>query len=140
LQHLKKSIKIGKSIMQRFKVFLALLTVLALFAACRDLTAPTTLDSGIEGQVYDISHPGPIPIGWVAPAMENTVTIIVFDSDKNELMEVQTNADGSFFVALAPGTYFLGVKESPVPTESGPFSLLPHQHLQVKAYYDNGMR
>ena len=126
--------------MQRFQVFTALLTALALFAACRDLTSPTLLESGLEGQVYDISHPGPIPIGWVAPPLEMVVTVIVLDSDKNALMEVQTNAKGSFFVSLAAGTYFLSVKESPVPTESGPFTLLPNRRLTVQAYYDNGMR
>jgi hypothetical protein len=126
--------------MQRFQLFAVLLTILALIAGCRDLTSPTPSKSSLEGQVYDISHPGPIPIGWVAPPLEKKVMVIVLDSNKKTVKEVQTNADGSFFVALAPGTYYLSVKESPVPTESGPFTLLPNRRLTVQAYYDNGMR
>lgn len=125
--------------MQFCKFFIAS-TTLTLLIACRDLTPPTESESGLEGQVYSIGWPGPIPENWVPPPLETAVTVIVLDSDKNTFMEVQTDAKGRYFVVLAPGTYFLSVKESSVPAESGPFKLLHHQRLTVEAFYDNGMR
>jgi hypothetical protein len=126
--------------MRHYYIFTVLLALPTLFFACHDLTPPPEYESGFEGQVYNISHPGPIPIGWIAPPLEMVVTVMVLDGDKQLQTKVQTDAKGGFFVALAPGTYFLSVKESMVPTESGPFTLLPNQRLMVQAYYDNGMR
>lgn len=94
----------------------------------------------IVGTVFSVGWPGPIPENWEPPRYLQKCTIILLDSDKRPLKEFSTNNDGSFQTEAIPGTYYFLVKESPIPSETGPYSLKDSQTLSVQAHYDNGMR
>ena len=115
-----------------------------LLTNCTDPTSlptPTLAHSGIlNGQVYNLSHPGPIPIGWVPPPYEAVCTVIAQDIQQNIRLEVDTDSHGKFQILVPPGTYYLRVKESRLSSITGPYQLRDGETLEVKAYYDNGMR
>ena len=67
-------------------------------------------------------------------------TIQVLDAQRKIVQEVKTNAKGEFLISLRPGTYYLRVKESPLPAETGPYETVLGKLLTVQAHYDNGMR
>ena len=114
--------------------------VLSIFAGCRDTGVSIALDSGIDGQVYSIGSPGPIPVGWIPPPLETVSSIVVLDAAHRQMKEFATDGKGHFRTSLSPGTYFLRVKESLIPAETGPFDVTAGKVLSVAAYYDNGMR
>lgn len=113
---------------------------LLVLTSCQDSGSILPLESGIEGQVYLISTPGPVPEGWTPPPLEMITTIVVLDGSRTIVKEFSTSAKGRFKTDLEPGTYFLRVKESPVPAETGPYVVKPGQMLTVGAHYDSGMR
>jgi hypothetical protein len=67
-------------------------------------------------------------------------TIIVLDPNRKTLKEFATDGKGKFETPLQPGTYYLRVKESMIPAETGPYVIQPGIFLTVEAHYDNGMR
>ncbi len=103
-------------------------------------TPPLQYPNVLQGQVYILSHPGPIPIGWIPPPLETISTIIVLNNQRKIILETPTDRKGKFQIMLPTGIYFLRVKESPIPAETGPYYLKEGQTLLVEAYYDNGMR
>lgn len=103
-------------------------------------TPPLQYPNVFQGQVYNLSHPGPIPIGWTPPPLETVSTIVVLDTNKKSIFETSSDKKGKFLIMLPEGTYYLRVKESPIPVETGPYQLKEGETLEVKAYYDNGMR
>jgi hypothetical protein len=117
---------------------------LSIFAAvvggCRDSgNAPLPM-TGIQGQVYSIATPGPTPIGWIPPPLEQISTVLVLDSNHKQITEIITDDKGRFAVDLQPGTYYLRVKESLIPAETGPYVVTGGALVAVRAHYDNGMR
>ncbi len=114
------------------------------FISCTDpdaLPTPPDKDAGIiYGQVFDLSHPGPIPVGWEPPAYENICTVIAQDTDQNISIESRTSAKGFFSITAPAGKYYLRVKASPISSVTGPYFLSPGVMIQAKAYYDSGMR
>ena len=102
-------------------------------------TTPLLYPNELQGQVYNYSHPGPIPVGWVPPPYENECTIVVLDINRNIVTESATDNKGRFRIILPDGTYYLRVKESPVQTETGPYLLKNGQTLIVEANFENGM-
>ena len=103
-------------------------------------TPPLQYPNVLQGQVYNLSHPGPIPIGWIPPPLEAVSTIIVLDTQRKFVLETSSDNKGKFQISLPVGNYYLRVKESPLPVETGPYSLKEGETLSVEAYFDNGMR
>ena len=124
--------------MKRAFLFCTLLAISFVFLQCKDNPAQANLTSGMQGQVYDVSSPGPTqkeptPLARVS-------TVVVLDSDNHEVLTVKTDARGSFEIPLDAGKYYLRVSESPVPRETGPFMLVEGDISVVAAYYDVGMQ
>lgn len=119
-----------------------ILISICLLTCCADPypTPPLKYPNELQGQVYNLSHPGPIPIGWISPPYENECTIIVLDNNRNTVSESVTDSKGRFRISLSDGTYYLRVKESPVQAETGPYSLKNGLILTAEANFDNGMR
>jgi len=114
--------------------------VFAAVSGCNDSgTSPLPM-TGIQGQVYSIATPGPTPVGWVPPPLEKISTILVLDSNHKFIFEVLTDNKGRFTVELQPGTYYLRVKESMIPTETGPYVVTAGTIIPVRAHFDSGMR
>ncbi|MCX6144214.1 MAG: hypothetical protein NTZ35_13445 [Ignavibacteriales bacterium] len=114
--------------------------VAAATGGCSDSGNSPGLMTGIQGQVYSIAAPGPTPVGWVPPPLERISTVLVLDSNHRQITEVITDDEGRFALELQPGTYYLRVKESLIPTETGPYVVTTGALLTVRAHYDNGMR
>lgn len=128
--------------MYRLKSFIFLLTYILLITCCAE---PNSLpiqsrEGTLQGQVYNLSHPGPIPIGWVPPPYEAVCTVIAEDIQQNIRLEVNTDSYGIFQIKVSPGTYYLRVKESRLSSVTGPYHAQNGETLEVKAYFDNGMR
>jgi hypothetical protein len=116
----------------------ALLVFLVLVTGCADFSnAPAAI---LSGQVLLISKPGPIPIGWVPPPLEQVNTVVVLNTEKQSIKEVLTDSFGKFSFSVDPGTYYLRVKESPIPAETGPFLCTAGGTTFAEAHFDNGMR
>jgi hypothetical protein len=112
----------------------------AAMGGCHDSGSALPLMSGIQGQVYSIATPGPTPVGWVPPPLEKISTVLVLDANHKLLIEVLTDYKGRFSIELQPGTYYLRVKESMIPAETGPYVVSTGELVTVRANYDNGMR
>jgi hypothetical protein len=125
--------------MKTFWLILFLVAVSATLGGCNSWNAPDPM-TGVSGQVYSIATPGPTPVGWVAPPLEKVSTILVFDSKHKSLAQALTDSKGKFTIGLEPGTYYLRVKESMIPAETGPHDVRAGELLSVRAHYDNGMR
>jgi hypothetical protein len=121
-------------------LLISFLFMLIVWSGCRDSGSAPAEETGIVGQVYSIGTPGPVPIGWTPPPLERVSTIVVSNSGQLTVKEFPTDEKGRFKTELAPGTYFLRVKESFVPAETGPYTVTPGQFLTVEAHFDNGMR
>ena len=118
-----------------------LFTILFLCTNCTEshsLSTPS-VTGVITGQVYNQSHPGPIPVGWSPPPLKQISTIRVLDINKNGLLEITTDINGSFQISLEPGTYYFSVKESPVQSITGPVQLHENDKLTIQVNYNNGM-
>lgn len=102
---------------------------------------PSPVESGImTGRVYSIGAPGPIPIGWTPPPYKQVCTIQTLDTQKNIVAENKSNEQGVFQIIVPPGFYYLRVKKSPIPAETGPYQVKIGVIISVVANYDNGMR
>jgi hypothetical protein len=109
-------------------------------AGCKDAGVSPAGDAWIQGQVYSIATPGPTPINWTPPPLESVSTIVVLDDSRKVVKEFRTDAKGKFQTSLPPGTYYLRVKESLLPAETGPYRVRPGERITVVAHFDNGMR
>jgi hypothetical protein len=94
----------------------------------------------LQGQVYNLSHPGPIPEGWTPPPYEAECTVIVQNLENEIYIEKLTGSKGEFTIAVPPGKYYLRIKNSPISSVSGPYFVRVGEIVLVKAYFDNGMR
>ena len=126
--------------MRLHHLILACLLLISPWDGCKDSGSVIVSDSGIQGQVYLISKPGPIPIGWVPPPLEQVNAIQVLDAQRRIVREESTSDKGKFMISLQPGTYYLRVKESPLAAETGPYFVASGTIVTVEAHYDNGMR
>ena len=107
---------------------------------CNDSGSSSLPMTGIQGQVYSIATPGPTPIGWVPPPLEKVSTIFALDSNRTFIFQVLTDDKGRFLIELQPGSYYLRVKESMIPAETGPHAVKAGELVSAQAHYDNGMR
>lgn len=112
----------------------------AILWGCADSGTDLFPETGIVGQVYDISWPGPVPEGWTPQPMERVVTVQVLTLQSNVVAEAKTDAKGKFLIPVVAGRYNLLVKESPVPTQTGPFDVRTGERAAAVAHYDVGMR
>jgi hypothetical protein len=118
----------------------ALLLPLVVFSSCEDSGSNPSRDAVLQGQVFLISKPGPIPIGWVPPPLETVSTVLVLNTQRIVVKEASTDSKCRFSISIAPGTYYLRVKESPIPAETGPYAIPAGETRTAEAHYDNGMR
>lgn len=113
--------------------------VLTLLApACQNALSYST--SAFNGQVLLISYPGPQPAEWTPPPLQEVSVVLVLNAHKNIVKEVTTDVTGHFHISLAPSTYYLRVKYSPIPVDAGPYVLQAGRVLAVEAYFDTAMR
>lgn len=129
------------------KLILQTFLNLTLFLIITNCTEPTSLPTPpllyptvLYGQVYNLSHPGPIPEGWIPPPYDDFCTVIVQDLRQAINLEYRTDNHGKFQISVPPGTYYLRVKESMLSSVTGPYSIREGEMLEAKAYFDNGMR
>jgi hypothetical protein len=106
-------------------------------------------ESGIEGQVLvGPTCPGPAPSD---PAKATQcadqpyqATIAVLDAQNEEVMQFESDAEGRFRTALAPGTYTLHPQTDPqsIFPRSGDQSVtvVGGQFTEVTIYFDTGIR
>ncbi len=117
---------------------------LIFFICCSDPfslpTPPLQYPNVLHGQVYNLSHPGPIPVDWIPPPYEAVSTVIAHDIQQGISLEVKSDGRGQFLIMAPPGNYYLRVKESYLSSETGPYQLKEGETIEVKAYFDNGMR
>jgi hypothetical protein len=126
--------------MRFHSLILACFLLLATWDGCKDSGSVIVDDTGIQGQVFLISAPGPIPIGWTPPPLEQVSTIQVLDTQRRIVKEERTSDKGRFMISLQQGMYYLRVKESPIPAETGLYEVTSGRILTVEAHYDTGMR
>lgn len=120
------------------------LRLIFLIANCTESTSLPTLSllfpTVLYGQVYNLSHPGPIPIGWISPPYDAVCTVIAQDIRQGISLEVKTDSRWQFQIKAPPGVYYLRVKESRLSSVTDSYSIMEGEILEVKAYFDNGMR
>jgi hypothetical protein len=113
-----------------------------LIAACSPFPAPA--DSGIEGHVTIGPMCPVMQVGNPCPDKPYQATLTVLTSaSRHKVIQFQTDANGYFRVALAPGEYILH-PESPngmMPYAADvPFRVDAHQFTAVNVAYDSGIR
>ena len=123
---------------------LFIICLFTIFSLCTNCTESPSLStpsvSGvITGQVFNQSHPGPIPVGWSPPPLKQISTIRVLDINKNGLLEITSDINGSFHISLEPGTYYFSVKESPMQSITGPIQLHENNKITIQVFYNNGI-
>ena len=95
----------------------------------------------MHGQVYAV---GGVPTATNSPPPYRAVcTIVVLNSGHNYVADFLTDAQGHFETTLAPGSYYLRVKEdSPLAgtVEDGPFEVPAGGSVTAFARYDDGRR
>jgi hypothetical protein len=132
--------EIQRGVIFNSRLLLIGLFILLLIASCMETIIDDYNLGTMKGQVYSINTPGPIHEGWTPPPLEEVSTIVIMNEEKKVTAEIKTNVKGSFTFQIPAGLYFLKVKESRIPNESGPFTLHKDETLTVEVFYDNGMR
>jgi hypothetical protein len=110
------------------------------FAGCGAKPAPS--DSGVQGHV-SIGPVSPVEQPGVTNDKPYAATLrITLASGGNVVSETMSAADGSYKVALAPGSYVLEpVAGSPLPTaQPQAFTVVAHSFTTVDVSYDSGIR
>ena len=126
--------------MKQFVFPVIALLLIAFHFGCKDNSTITTkAETAIEGQVFSIGSPA-VTDGWTPPPLEKVSTIVVLDDARRSIGEYQTDQKGKFKIAFSQGEYFLRVKESMLPAETGPFQVKQGEIAAAQAHYDNGMR
>ncbi len=103
------------------------------------------VETGIEGiVVMGPMCPGPVRIGTPCPDQPYQARITVLDEQGQEVARFQSQPDGHFIAALAPGIYILR-PEPPWPGalprgKEQTVGIIDGQLTQVRITYDTGMR
>ena len=107
-------------------------------------TPSPTPSSGIEGQV--LQGPmcgGPVRAGTNdCPDQPYQATLIVLDSNGNQVIQLQSDQNGYFTITLEPGTYILHpVSGKPLPRAvDQTVVVIDGKFTQITITYDTGMR
>jgi hypothetical protein len=119
-----------------------LLCSLAFFLAACASSATNTTTSGIYGQVT-IGPACPVQqINNPCPDQPYPATIIVLDSNRQQVTRFQTDAQGNFKIGLQPGTYILVPQSPNVMPHAGEQEVTVPANIftQVAIVYDSGIR
>ncbi len=95
--------------------------------------------TGVQGRVYAVGGPAR-RIDWRPPPYEHQVTIAIHDTAGNRIKEVLTDTKGKFRILLQPGKYYFVVKESFIPTQQGPFTIIKDSLRRLNLEFDSGIR
>lgn len=122
------------------KIKLYLIGLVLLMVGCT--SSPMPITSGIEGQVFI----GPIcpvmQVGKPCPDQPYQATLSVVRSNGQKVVRFQTEANGTFHQALAPGDYILRAESSSVMAyaKEQPFSVQPNLYTRLIVQFDSGIR
>lgn len=132
--------------MNRVLLGLAIVGLGLIVAACGVAEASPSvsaaIDSGIRGQVQ-LGPTCPVETRDVPCVTPYAAVLVILDSDQREVARVTSATDGSFEVALAPGSYTV------TPTPGGdPFpvaspqavSVTAGRYTEIEINYDTGIR
>jgi hypothetical protein len=122
-----------------------LLLLALLLAACNNAVEPGSVTSGIQGRVTIGPQCPVVMAGSPCPDAPLAATITVSSTDGQEVASIETPRDGTFRIALAPGTYV--VEARPLQGD-GIARMLPLEpvHVVVDTYstvpisFDSGIR
>ena len=119
------------------------LFAILILGACSPLVTPIPTDSGIAGRVT-IGPTCPVQqINNTCPDKAYQATLTVLASDgRDKVIQFQTDVNGYFQVALAPGQYILHPESPDVMPHAAdiPFVVNAHQFTRVDVVYDSGIR
>ena len=124
--------------MKKITLIFALLIAIS---ACNAIT-PTSLDSGVEGQVFI----GPVcPVvqeGQECPDQPYQATLVVNNSNGREIVKVQTDEQGRFKIPLEPGEYIMHPESPNVMPSAGEQSFIVESgtYTKITVNYDSGIR
>ncbi|MEW6029403.1 MAG: hypothetical protein ACOYZ8_05535 [Chloroflexota bacterium] len=125
-----------------FRILLSLLVFL--LTACAPWTAPTPTDSGIEGQVFIGPTCPVVQAGTECPDQPYQAVLTVNSLNGQKVTGFQSDEEGRFRVALAPGEYILHPESPegmPLPfAAEQAFTVLPGQFTHIVVTYDSGIR
>jgi hypothetical protein len=100
-------------------------------------------DEGVEGRVTIGPMCPVVQQGTECPDAPYTAVLVVEDERGREIARIESGADGSFQIALSPGTYQI----VPQPGDSGlpwaqpvPFTVVAGEWALVDIAYDSGIR
>lgn len=105
---------------------------------------PFSISSGIEG----VTEAGPqcptVSPGAACPDKAISATVAVLDPTGTEITRFTSSADGTFRIALQPGTYTLteivSVAGTPPSLKPTRVSVLPGHYVRVALLFDTGIR
>lgn len=123
-------------------MFKHILILFALFLAACTSIDPTPADSGIEGQVFVGPMCPVVQEGQECPDQPYQATLTVNSQKGERIVQVQTEADGTFKIPLPPGEYVLH-PESPnvMPfAAEQPFVVEEGSYTELIVNYDSGIR
>jgi hypothetical protein len=120
--------------LNRNAIFLFLFVIL--------LTACGKVDTGIQGKVMLARCTGTQTATDCVGQATYTASLTIYDENLKKIKTVKANGDGTFLIALKPGTYFIH------PENSGKFPIAADFRVVVAKgklpfltiYYDTGLR
>lgn len=112
---------------------LIVLLAAALLAGCVGAAPAPSDDSGVGGRVTIGPMCPVVQVGTDCPDAPYAAVLVVDEERGPEVARTESDADGSFRVALSPGTYQL----VPQPV---PFTVVSGEWVQVDIAYDSGIR
>ncbi len=118
------------------------LVIFLLVSGCSPLLAPAPADSGIEGHVTIGPMCPVVQINNPCPDKPYQAAITVLTTDRRKVTQFQTDANGYFHMALAPGEYILRPESPNVMPHSNDIqvSVVRGQYTRVDVSYDSGIR
>ena len=117
-----------------------LLAVLSL-TACSSAN-PTPTDSGVEGQVFIGPMCPVVQVGQECPDQPYQATLTVNSPTGERIVQIQTEADGTFRIPLPPGEYILHPESPnvmPFASEQA-FTVEEGRYTELTVNYDSGIR
>lgn len=125
---------------------------LLLLAGCTTPTAypndgtayanPVISESGVEGQVFIGPSCPVVQVGSECPDKPYQATLTLFNPQGEEVLKIQTDAEGKFRIPLPSGKYVLHPESEgryPMATDQE-FTVSAGQYTQVIVTYDSGIR
>ena len=121
-----------------------LLPIVLLTLACGLFVTPVPADSGIAGKVL-VGPMCPVMIeGQECPDQPYQATLTVKSLDGRQIIQFQTDEQGSFSIPLAPGEYILHPEtpdDAPLPyADEQRFIIAPGEYTRLIVQYDSGIR